>query len=317
MPSTPGGPSGEPEGSAYDRDNGRRPSKSLKRRLRGRLSWPLVGLVSWLFPYLYYAYCWFVWRTSRVHDELSEPIREALARHGRVVSLMWHEEVFTTAYAYGPLDGHALVSTSNFGRIVTRMLELCGTRVFRGGSSRGIKRRRQVLPDMIRHMQTSPRCLYGITVDGSRGPAYRMKTGGLVIARTCRAPIYLVRTWYSRRVHLRNWDRSAIPLPFGRIYLGVVGPFWLEPDGSDAELERAHEHLERELLELAELSQRSFEGPEAAARGRGGFPPDWAPRWVHGAQGIPLGAHDLRPDAPPPWAAQAYDVPLPAALAEA
>lgn len=296
-----------PEGSAFDAARRRRPSRRPGRRLKGWLSALFVGLTARLFPPLYYAYCWLVWRTSRRHDGLNATIEAALARHGGVVTLMWHEEVFTVAFSYGPLRGDALASTGNFGRIVTRLLEFCGCNVFRGGSSGSTSRRRQVLPHLIRYMQGAPRCLLGLTVDGSRGPAYRMKTGGLVVARACHAPIYLVRSACAPALRLPTWDRSAIPLPFGRIFQDVVGPYWVAPETTDAELHALRDHLELDLLELADHGARWLGRPHD----RRGFPDGWRPRWAPGRLGVPFGPHDLRPDDPPPWARVAGAAPRP------
>lgn len=292
----------EPDGSSYDRPNRRRRSKSRWRRFRGWLSWTAVGVVTRIFPYAYYLYCWVLWKTSRHHNELNERITGALHKHVGVVTLMWHEEIFPSAFAYGPLKGNALASTSNFGRIVTRMLEVCGNTVYRGGSSQGSARRRRVLPDMIQFMDQAPHCLYGLAVDGSSGPAYELKSGGLVIARSCSTPIYLVRSWFSAHVRMRTWDRIAIPLPFGRLYQNVIGPYWVAPDTSDEDLLKIRNHLQLELVELAEHSLRFFEGKDAEPRSRTGFPDGWAPRWAKDQVGLPYSPHDLEPNNPPPWA---------------
>ena len=266
------------------------------------MSQRVVGLLAWGFPYAYYAYCWIVWKTSRHHNQLNERISAALELHVGVVTMMWHEEVFPSAFAYGPLKGNALASTSNFGRIITRILEVCGCKVHRGGSSHGSSRRRKVLPGMIRYMNQAPHCLYGLTVDGSRGPVYEVKTGGLVIARACRTPIYLVRSWFSRHIRLGTWDRTAIPLPFGKLYQNAIGPFWVPPETSDELLLKMRDHLQLELLELAEHSMRHFESADSQSRARRGFPPGWTPRWRAGQVGIPFGPNDLKPDSPPAWA---------------
>ena len=265
-----------------------------------------VGLATWLVPWFYYGYCSLVWKTSRHEDHLNETINTAVAKHGGVVTVMWHEEVFTVAYSYGSIPGAvALASTSNFGRIVTRLLERCGAGVFRGGSSKGRVRRRRVLHSMIEHMNTTSPVLFGLTVDGSRGPVYRMKTGSLIIAKECRAPVYVVRTWYAHKLRLPTWDRSAIPLPFNRIYQRAIGPFWIDPDSSPEQLEEAHRHIERELLELAARSEQHLTratGPLTPLRD---FPEDWLPRWPDGEFGEPLGARDLQAEDPPSWARSA------------
>ena len=62
-------------------------------------------------------------------------IKLKLEDHVGVVTMRWHEDVFPSAFAYGALKGDALASTSNFGWIITRMLEFCGCTVLRGGST--------------------------------------------------------------------------------------------------------------------------------------------------------------------------------------
>lgn len=293
----------EHEGSAFDARFRRRRSRTPWRRLRGWLSWHLVGLVAAVWPTIYMAYCWLVWKTSRVDDDACDRVQRALDRHGRAIALLWHQEVFTVAWAYRAVRPHTLASVGNFGRIITRMLERCGFVVFRGGSSLGTARRRRVLPLMIRHMRRHPGPVaYGITVDGSYGPIYRLKGGMLACARACRAPIYVARCWYKRRIELGTWDRTGIPLPFNDIRMISVGPYWIPPDADAKELERIREHLELELLDLCALSYRAVDGPEAEDFVPPGFPEGWRPRWPRGVRGIALGPHDLRPHDPPPWA---------------
>ena len=291
------------EGSAFDAEHVRRASRTPWRRLKGALSWYGVGLFAVVWPFLYMAYCWFVYATNRKPiDEITPKLRAGVARHGRLVALLWHQEVFTVAWGYRHLRGHTLASIGNFGRVITRMLEWCNFVVFRGGSSMGTARRRRVLPLMIRHMREEPDVIYGITVDGSHGPVYQLKGGMLAVAKACRAPIYLVRTWYSRRLELPTWDRTGIPLPFGTLVSLSIGPYWIEPDATPERVEAIRQHLELELLELCAESYRRVDGRKAEGKLPRGFPAGWKPRWPEGTRGLPLGPHDLKPDEPPAWA---------------
>ena len=142
------------------------------------------------------------------------------------------------------------------GEVITRMLKLCGYVVFRGGSSSGKARRRtDVLAEMITHMKTTSGVIYGLTVDGSKGPAYRMKMGGVLIARECGKPLALVRTWYKRSVRLRTWDRMAVPLPFNVIKYYLRGPYFVPADAdTEAGLARFRLQLENDLIDLAAQS---------------------------------------------------------------
>jgi len=175
--------------------------------------------------------------------------------HDGAVALLWHEEVLTVAYGYAflGLRGHTLASMGDAGELISRILRRCNFVVFRGGSTgRASRRREGVLDDLIEHMQANHGVIYGLTVDGSRGPAYRMKMGGVVVASRCGKPIALVRTWYRRRIRLNTWDRAAIPLPFNTIHHHIRGPYFAPSDPSDTKaLEAFRDRIEGDLVDLA------------------------------------------------------------------
>jgi len=232
-------------------------SRRVERVLRRAVARLAVGTV----PRLYLLYMRGVFATSRVRWNDFPRIHDVIRKHDGAVALLWHEEVFTVAYGYARagLRPHTLASLGDSGEVITRMLELCGFVVFRGGSSPKRSRRRvQVLRDMVDHMRSHPEVLYGITVDGSSGPPYRMKGGGLLLARACRKPIVLIRTWYRRRIRLPTWDRMAVPLPFNEIAYYIEGPY----DVPDARNARGLRHfalgLEDDLIDLAARSYREL-----------------------------------------------------------
>ncbi len=232
---------------------------TLRHELRPWITRPLMRLNLALFPTLYLLYMRFVWATSRIVDRgAAARAREISAAHNGMVALLWHEEVMTVAWAYPQLGfrPHTLASLSNDGAVITRLLERCGFVVFRGGSSdRASRRTSTVTRHLIDHMRETDGVVYGLTVDGSKGPVYRMKAGGIVIARECGRPIVLVRTWYQRCIRLRTWDRTAIPLPFNRIHHYLEGPYFAPADADTrAGLERFRQQLERDLIALAARS---------------------------------------------------------------
>jgi len=109
---------------------------------------------------------------------------------------------------------------------------------------------------MVDHMRATRDVTYGITVDGSQGPAYRMKPGGILIARECGKPVALARTWYARSIRLGTWDRTAIPLPFNRIRYYLAGPY---PVPADADTEEGlHDFLLRMEDGLIDMAARSY-----------------------------------------------------------
>jgi lysophospholipid acyltransferase (LPLAT)-like uncharacterized protein len=231
-------------------------------RLRPLLGRPLTALALVVVPRVYLLYMRGVFATSRVLPGEFPRLHDWIREHDGAVGLLWHEEVFTVAYGYHHLGfrPHTLASLGTAGEIITRMLGLCDFVVFRGGSSRkGSRRRTQVLEAMIEHMRSTREVIYGITVDGSQGPPYRLKRGGLVIARECQRPVILARTWYKRCLRLPTWDRTAIPLPWNEIRYYLAGPYAVPPDARDEPgLRRFQLRVEDDLIDLAVQSYRDL-----------------------------------------------------------
>jgi lysophospholipid acyltransferase (LPLAT)-like uncharacterized protein len=142
------------------------------------------------------------------------------------------------------------------------MLEVCGYRVFRGGSSSGDQRRAAaVVRDMIARMKSEPGVIYGITTDGSKGPVYRMKKGAVHIAAKTGAPVFVLKTWCKRYFRLPTWDRSLVPLPFNHIATVYKGP--IEPRADLPRAERIDALLrdtERALCEVTAYARARTEG---------------------------------------------------------
>ncbi len=236
--------------------------RRLRKAARRALSRALNGIALLVLPPLYGLYMRFVYATSRVRRNDFERLHDIVAERDGAVALLWHEEVFSVAYGY-PYLGlrvHTLASRGNAGELITRVLERCGYVVFRGGSSRHSSRRRAtVVREMIDHMRSGREVLYGITVDGSQGPPYRMKRGGVVIARECGRPVVLARTWYRHCLRLPTWDRTGIPLPFNEIAYFLAGPYDVPDEARTRDgMERFRQRLEDELVELTVRSYREL-----------------------------------------------------------
>ncbi len=230
----------------------------VRRKLRPLFSRRLSQLGATVVPYLYVMYMRVVWATSRIQGRDFVALKQIVKQHNGAVGLLWHEEVMTVAFGYPYLGfcPHTLASLGEAGEVIARMLRLCGFVVFRGGSTTGRARRREgALEEMVAHMRNNTDVLYGLTVDGSKGPPYRMKTGGIVIARECGRPIVLVRTWYKRCVRLPTWDRMAVPLPFNVIGYYLRGPYMVpESAATEAGLHAFRLQLENDLIDLAAQS---------------------------------------------------------------
>jgi lysophospholipid acyltransferase (LPLAT)-like uncharacterized protein len=237
--------------------------------LRRALRWRAIPGLEWaaihVLPAFYTGYMGFVWRTSEVSVEGLEAATGALDEAGGIVALLWHEDMALAYYAWARLgfQPHVLVNPSFAGDISAAIARRCNYTVFRGGATSGQRRRRpSSIRQLIDHMQTHHGVVYGIAVDGSKGPRYRLKRGPLGIARECNMPITLVRLTPSRCLRLPTWDRTAIPLPFGRIRIDLDAPHRVPVEAkSRPELMRVAHEIEGHLIDLATASLQALDRP--------------------------------------------------------
>jgi hypothetical protein len=244
---------------ATPRRRRRGPLRALRHRLRPLLARPLAALGARLAPPLYLGWMRLVFATSRIEPGNVSALAGILSAHGGVVALHWHEEVLLAPYAWkrAGVRGHALVALGDAGDGMARILARCGHAVTRGGSSRrGSRRRPRLIGELAALLRESEGSLTAIAVDGTSGPAYHLKPGGLLVARDSGRPIVLVRVWPGRCLRLGSWDRLAIPLPFGAIRYSLLGPIPVPRELRGEALEPLREQLEQQLGQLA---VRSYE----------------------------------------------------------
>jgi len=231
-----------------------KPRRTVWRRARRRAKRALARTAAVLSPPFYLAWMGIVWRTSRRVDHGLGALLLERAGRGRLVLLMWHEEIFAAPYAYARMGirAHVLVSQSGIGEFAAQISKACGHAVSRGGSSRrGARFRPTAIRSAIRWMRKREDGVFATPVDGSHGPRYRMKPGSLLIARACDAPVVCVRVWFRHCIRLPTWDRAVLPLPFGEIHIYGSESRPLPVDaGNRADLETFRVSRERELIDL-------------------------------------------------------------------
>jgi len=233
--------------------NRRHLPSSFRRRVKKGLKRPLIWLQTLIAPRLYIMYMWLVCKTSRIENRGWEKLQETNKKYSGVVAMLWHEEVFWVAYGYKDEYAHTLTTFGDSGAVINKMLRLCNYTVFQLSNKKRDKRNRsRIVQAMIEHMNETDEVIYGITCDGSSGPPYRMKRGGLVIAKACNKPMIIVRTWFKRMIRLPTWDRVAIPLPFNVIYKYASDPYDMPEDtDTDEGMEAFRQQLENDLIDLA------------------------------------------------------------------
>lgn len=230
--------------------------KKIKKKIKRFIRRVVTFIAKYTIPIIYINYCRFVYWTSKVTDG-TEEIEKFFKNKGEPISYvspLWHQDVFLVSYAFRKLSGHTIASKGAAGEVITRMLQKCGYTIFRGGSSKGKKRRSKILEDFIDFVkkERDGKAAIGITVDGSSGPIYRMKTGVIVMAIELGSPMFCARIWCKRKILLKTWDRTMIPLPFNDIRIFISGPYYVPKEAkNDPEVfSQFHKYLQNEMLEI-------------------------------------------------------------------
>jgi lysophospholipid acyltransferase (LPLAT)-like uncharacterized protein len=194
--------------------------------------------------------------TSRVDESAARELDARRRRGERIVLLMLHQDVFVAPWFLRGLGVCGLASTGDAGDIIDAVMRSLGHTNVRGGTSGRESRRRTLgaLRDMIRYGRSrmDEGFLIAITPDGSIGPAGACKPGFGLVALETRASVWCIKIHASPAILPDTWDRTTVPLPFGRVWARLEGPFEV-PAGSDAvALERVRLEAESALHRLHE-----------------------------------------------------------------
>ncbi len=159
------------------------------------------------------------------------------------IYVFWHARLLMMPYARGSgWRGYMLISEHRDGGLIADTVHLLGVRTVRGSSTRGGAR---ALRAMIRSAREQGASL-GITPDGPRGPAEKVKPGVVALAKRTGLPVIPVCYATRRHWRARSWDRFYIPWPFTRGVIVYGEPVRIDGHDRLAEaLERVQKAMDR------------------------------------------------------------------------
>ena len=174
--------------------------------------------LAWLFAaYLKFALSTMRWRQEGV--ELAEEVWDA---GGGVLVCFWHGRIALSPACW-PLERaqepRALISLSPDGQFIAGAVAKLGFPAIRGSSGKKsdpakAKGGAGAFRDVLRWMAKGGGV--AITPDGPRGPNETMSEGTPLLAKASGAPILFVGLAAKPCVHLKSWDKAALPIPFSR-----------------------------------------------------------------------------------------------------
>jgi hypothetical protein len=141
-------------------------------------------------------------------------------------------------------------SNSYDGEYMGRIIRKFGFVAVKGSSSRNAVR---ALLGLRRALQEG--WTVAFTLDGPRGPRYKVKPGPVALARSSGVPLTMFHMAVDRAWVLNTWDRLIIPKPFSRVLMRFGKLISVPADATDEEIERYERQLQESLDRVREFAE--------------------------------------------------------------
>ena len=145
----------------------------------------------------------------------------AVASSEGVIACFWHGRIALAVACRRVLKKkprRVLISRSPDGELIAKVVRRLSFPAIRGSANRpGAAHDQRTFAasrDVLRFMRDGG--LVAITPDGPLGPTEQMPIGPVLLARISEAPVLLFGLAAKPTLTLKTWDRTQIPLPFGR-----------------------------------------------------------------------------------------------------
>ena len=117
---------------------------------------------------------------------------------------------------HGGARMHVLISANRDGQLYGTVVRRLGAQVVHGSRAKGRDQKGGAagLRTLLGVLKAGDQV--ALTPDGPRGPAHRAAPGVAQLAGLAGVPVVPVSAQTTNRRRVRSWDRTVLPLPFGR-----------------------------------------------------------------------------------------------------
>jgi lysophospholipid acyltransferase (LPLAT)-like uncharacterized protein len=169
-----------------------------------------------------------------------------------LIGSFWHACIIPATYICRNLGVRVMSSNSYDGEYMGRIIRKFGFVAVKGSSSRNAVR---ALLGLRRALQEG--WAVAFSIDGPRGPRYRVKPGPVALARSSGVPLTMFHMAVDRAWVLNTWDRLIIPKPFSRVLMRFGKLIPVPPDTSDDDLEHYQQELQNSLDRVREFAEEN------------------------------------------------------------
>jgi lysophospholipid acyltransferase (LPLAT)-like uncharacterized protein len=188
-----------------------------------------------------------VWYTSRLTIEPAD-LYEAVAPELPIIVAMWHGQHFMVPFLSRGHRVKVLISRHRDGEMNADAAQRLGILAIRGSGDHGRRFDLKGGVGAFKSMLTALQEGYNMALTADVPKVARVAGFGIVtLGRISGRPIYPVAMATSRRIELKNWDRSAVNLPFSRIVIVLGAPIRVPGEADEVGLEKCRAEVEQEL----------------------------------------------------------------------
>lgn len=191
-----------------------------------RKPWVQASLAWLLSTYLGFTMATMRWTYVNVTPEIDEIVDGA----GSALVCFWHGRIALALGCRKVLRRKArrvLISLSPDGELIAKVVRRLGFPAIRGSGERQFAAHDQgsyaASRDAVKFLHQGGVML--VTPDGPVGPAEQMPIGPVMLSRIAAAPAFVFGVAAKPTLTLNSWDKTQIPLPFGRGYAVFDGGF--------------------------------------------------------------------------------------------
>ena len=201
-------------------------------------------------------YLRFVWFTSRLTIEPAD-LYEIVEPQLPVIIALWHGQHFMVPFLNRGYRAKVLISRHRDGEINAYAAERLGIGTVRGSGDHGrrfdVKGGVGAFSSMLNALEKG----YNMALTADIPKVARVAGLGIIkLAQLSGRPIYPVAVATSKRIVLRNWDRSTVNLPFGRVAIVSTDPVLVPPEADDATMEQCRVTVQQRL---SQVTDRAYE----------------------------------------------------------
>ncbi len=167
-----------------------------------------------------------------------------------LIASFWHACMIPATYMCRNLGVRVMSSNSYDGEYMGRIIRKFGFVAVKGSSSRNAVR---ALLGLRRALQEGWSVAF--TLDGPRGPRYKVKPGPVALARSSGVPLTMFHMAVDRAWVLNSWDRMMIPKPFSRVLMRFGKLIVVPPEAGDEDVERYQQELQDSLDRIRQFAE--------------------------------------------------------------